>query len=164
VGDSGGPAFVEPMILESSWSGVLWYERFLLWRCYCLYPISFTLRLVIKRITRLGRFQNYSTNLDGVQNPWLGTLKPDFNGWIYHTNLGWLYFHLPREITFGVGVITLVNGFGYPIRLFHLSTAILRKVLSGCISCLNLPMAQLSELTIMLPAVGKAIRSSVWCT
>jgi hypothetical protein len=70
-------------------------------------------------------------------------------------------FLFQKEITFGPGVMLQVNGYGYPIRLFHLYTAILVKVLSGCISCLNLPMAQPSEFTIILPAVGTAIRSSV---
>jgi hypothetical protein len=81
-----------------------------------------------------------------------GTITSSLVGFIYQ---------VPREIPFGHGAMFLVNGFGYPIRLFHLYTVILLKVLSGCISCLNLPMAQTSELTIMLPAVGTAIRSSV---
>ena len=35
-----------------------------------------------------------------VQNPWLGTLFPVSNDWIYHTNLGWLYIPLSKGNSF----------------------------------------------------------------
>ena len=92
VGDSGGPAFCRT---NNSWRihGVVSYGT----ESSSYGDVTVYTRLASHYDWLLRELPDWADSklLDESgwrQNPWLGTLKPDFNGWCYHVNFGWIYF------------------------------------------------------------------------
>jgi secreted trypsin-like serine protease len=92
VGDSGGPAFCKT---NGSWRihGVVSYGT----EDSTYGDVTIYTRLASHYDWLLSELPDWPSSklLDDsgwVQNPWLGVLKPDSDGWCYHFHLGWIYF------------------------------------------------------------------------
>ena len=96
VGDSGGPAFCRT---NNSWRihGVVSYGT----DDSTYGDVTIYTRLASHYDWLLKELPNWSDSklLDEsgwIQNPWMGTLVPVSNNWIYHLNLGWIYIPTPK--------------------------------------------------------------------
>ena len=91
VGDSGGPAFCRT---NNSWRvhGVVSYGT----HDSAYGDVTVYTRLASHYDWLLNQLPDWADSkiLDEtgwIQNPWLGTLIPVSNNWVYHVNLGWVY-------------------------------------------------------------------------
>ena len=91
VGDSGGPAFCRT---KNSWRvhGVVSYGT----HDSAYGDVTVYTRLASHYDWLLHQLPDWADSkiLDEtgwIQNPWLGTLIPVSNNWVYHVNLGWIY-------------------------------------------------------------------------
>jgi len=91
VGDSGGPAFC---LTNNSWRvhGVVSYGT----HDSAYGDVTVYTRLASHYDWLLNQLPDWADSkiLDEtgwIQNPWLGTLIPVSNNWVYHVNLGWIY-------------------------------------------------------------------------
>ena len=66
--------------------------------------------------------------------------------------------HPLRATPFGLGVLSLTNGYGYPTRLIHSSIATISHLLSGCIYFWNPRTGHIFVLMIIHPETGAITR------
>lgn len=99
-GDSGGPAFCRT---NNSWRihGVVSYGT----ENSAYGDVSVYTRLASHHQWLLNELPDWSDSKlledsGWIENPWLGTLMPVLNHWVYHFNLGWIYIPAPKGNSF----------------------------------------------------------------